>query len=68
MKKHVFMREQAICETSFFVESVDEVTQAAFRSVDCVACLLQALAASETRTRAIRDLLAKLEDESCPRR
>ena len=63
MSKHALVKEQAICETTFFIESVDESTRTAFRCVECRACLLQAIAASEQRTQAIRDLLAKLETE-----
>ena len=62
MLKHVFIRDQAICETSFFVESIDETTRLAFRNIDCKACLLQAIAASEQRPLILRDLLAKVEE------
>ena len=62
MIKHVLVKEQPICETSFFVEAIDETTHVAFRGVDCVACLRQALAASEQRTQVIRELIAKAED------
>lgn len=61
MSKHVLVKAQAICETSFFVESVDETTRQAYRDISCAACLRQAIAASEQRTQAIRDLLAKVE-------
>jgi hypothetical protein len=59
--KHAFVKEQAICETTFFVESIDETTRSAYRDIDCAACLLQAIAASEQRTQALRDLLEKME-------
>ena len=62
MRKHVFIRDQAICETSFFVESIDKTTRLAFRDIDCKACLLQAIAASEQRTLILRDLLATVEE------
>ncbi len=62
MTKHVLVREQAICETTFFVESIDETTRSAFRDIDCMACLRQALAASEQRTQVLRELLLKTED------
>lgn len=61
--KHVLLKELAICETSFFVESIDEMTRLAYRNIDCVACLQRAIAASEQRTSVIRDLLAKVEAE-----
>ena len=63
MTKHVVNKEVSICEAPFFVASVDEATRQAYRDIDCPACLRQALAASEARTRAIRDLLAKVEAE-----
>ena len=61
MSKHVLVKEQAICETSFFVESIDETTRQAYRDISCAACLRQAIAASEQRTQALRDLLVKVE-------
>ena len=61
VSKHVFVKEQAICETTFFVESLDETTRLAFRDIDCAACLRQALAAAEQRTQVLRELLAKVE-------
>lgn len=64
MSKHVLVKAQAICETSFFVESIDETTRLAYRDIGCAACLRQAIAASEQRTQVIRDLLAKLEEPS----
>jgi hypothetical protein len=64
VSKHVLIKAQAICETTFFVESIDETTRSAFRDIDCKACLLQAIAASEQRTQILRDLLAKMEDVS----
>ena len=60
--KHVVHKEVSICEAPFFVASVDETTRQAYRDIDCPACLRQALAASEARTRAIRDLLSKAAD------
>ena len=62
MTKHVVVRAQAICETSFFVESLDETARSAFRDIDCVGCLRQALAAAEQRVVALRELLAKAEE------
>ena len=62
MTKHVIMKAQSICETTFFVESLDETTRLAFRDIDCAACLRQALAAAEQRTQVLRELLAKVED------
>lgn len=61
MTKHVIVREAAICEVPFFVASVDETTHKAYDGIDCVACMRQALAASEARSRAIRTLIAKAE-------
>ena len=66
MTKHARVREQSICETTFFVESVDEMTRSAYRNINCKACLLQAIAASEQRTLALRDLLAKVEEKPGP--
>lgn len=63
MIKHVLLKEQKICETSFFVESIDEMTQRAYRDISCPVCLRQAIAASEQRTQVIRELLAKVEAE-----
>ena len=62
MTKHVLVKEQSICETSFYVESIDETTRLAYRDINCAACLRQAIAASEQRTQAIRDLLVKVEE------
>jgi len=62
--KHVIVKEQAICESTFFVASLDETTRLAFRDIDCPACLRQALAAAEQRVHALRDLLAKVEAAS----
>lgn len=62
MKSHVLLKEQAICETPFFVESIDETTRLAYRGINCIACLLQALAAAEQRASVIRELLAKVEE------
>jgi len=59
--KHVMLKGQAICETSFFVEAIDESTRSVYRDINCAACLRKALGASEARTRALRDLLAKAE-------
>lgn len=59
--KHVLIKEQPICETTFFVAGVDEMTRSAFRGIDCAPCLQQALAASEARTRVILQLIAQLE-------
>lgn len=64
MTKHVLMKEQKICETSFFVEDVDASTRSIYRDISCAACLRKALGASEARTRALRDLLAKAEASS----
>lgn len=64
MSKHVLIKDQAICETSFFVESVDETTRQAYRGISCAACLRRAIAASEQRTQALRELLMKVEDAS----
>lgn len=61
MSKHVLVKAQAICETPFFIESIDETTRSAYRDIDCAACLRQALAAAEQRTHVIRELLAKAE-------
>lgn len=66
MTKHAHVKEQSICEAPFFVADVDETTRAAYRGIDCAACLRQALAASEARTRAIRELLAKVEEAPPP--
>ena len=63
IKQHVLVKEQAICETSFFVESIDETTRLAYRDIGCAGCLRQALVASEQRTHVIRDLLAKVEEQ-----
>ena len=62
MIKHVIVKEQAICESTFFVASLDETTRQAFRDINCSACLRQALAAAEQRVVAIRELLAKVEE------
>lgn len=62
MIKHVLQKEQAICETIFFVEYVDEMARSAYRGVDCAACLRQALLAVEQRALVIRELLAKVEE------
>jgi hypothetical protein len=59
--KHVTIKEQAICVTPFFVEGVNETTRTAFHDIDCTACLRQALAAAEARTRLLRELLDKVE-------
>ena len=32
MSKHVLVKEQAICETTFFVEAIDETTRSAYRA------------------------------------
>ena len=61
MSKHVLVKEQAICETTFFVEFIDETTRSAYRDINCAACLRQALAAAEQRAHVIRELLAKAE-------
>lgn len=61
MTKHVLLRDQAICETSFFVESVDESTRSTYRDINCAACLRKALGASEARTRVLLDLIVKVE-------
>jgi len=61
VSKHVLLKEQAICETSFFVESIDEMTRLAYRDIGCAACLRRAITASEQRTQVIRELLAKVE-------
>lgn len=58
MTKHVFVKEQAICETTFFVESVDETTRSAYRDINCAACLRQSLAAAGQRTQVLHELLA----------
>lgn len=64
MSKHVFVKQQAICETSFFVEEIDQMTRSAFRDIDCAGCLRKALAAAEQRTRVLCDLLTKVEEVS----
>ena len=64
VSKHVLVKEQAICETTFFVESIDETTRLAYRDIGCAACLRQALAAAEQRTQVLRELLAKAETAS----
>ena len=64
MSKHVLVKEQAICETTFFVEAVDETTRSAFRDISCASCLRQALAAAEQRSQVLRELLARVEDAS----
>lgn len=64
VSKHVLVKEQAICETTFFVESIDETTRLAYRDIGCAACLRQALAAAEQRTSVLRELLAKVETAS----
>ena len=61
MTKHVIVKEQAICETTFFVEAIDETSRAAFHDINCPACLRRALAAAEHRTQMLRDLLTKVE-------
>lgn len=61
MTKHVLVKEQAICETTFFIAALDESTRSAFRDIDCAVCLRQALAAAEQRVRALREFLAKVE-------
>lgn len=61
MIKHVLVKEQAICETTFFVEAIDETTRLAYRDINCAACLRQALAAAEQRTQVLRELLANVE-------
>ena len=64
MTKHVRVREEAICESTFFVESIDESTRLAYRDIDCAPCLRRALVAAEQRTQVLRELLAKVEDAS----
>ena len=61
MKKHVCVREQAICETTFFVESAIDTTRSAWRDINCRSCLLQGIAASEARTQLLRDFLAAVD-------
>lgn len=64
MTKHVLQKAQAICEMTFFVESVDEMARSAYRGVDCAACLRKALLAVEQRALVIRQMLAKVEMEA----
>ena len=64
VSKHALVKEQAICETTFFVES-DETTRLAYRDINCAACLRQALAAAEQRTQVLRELLGKVEATPC---
>ena len=61
VSKHVLVKEQAICETTFFIESIDETTRLAYRDIRCAACLRQALAAAEQRTLVLRELLERAE-------
>ena len=61
MTKHVHLREQTICETTFYVEALVDQTRAAYFSIDCPKCLRQALAASEARSHVLRELLSKAE-------
>ena len=65
VSKHVLVKEQAICETTFFVETVDETTRSAYRDISCAVCLRQALAAAEQRIQVLRELLAKVEATPC---
>jgi hypothetical protein len=59
--KHVLVKEQAICEASFYVAEIDTATRSAFRDINCAACLRRAITASEQRTAALLDLLGQLE-------
>lgn len=61
MKKHVRINTQTICESTFFVESALDTTRSAWRDIDCRACLLQGIAASEARTTLLRDFLVALD-------
>ena len=61
MTKHARVKEQSICETTFFLEALVDQTRSAYLSIDCPKCLRQALAASEARSHVLRELLAKLE-------
>ena len=60
-RSHAVHRDQALCETSFFVEGVDEATRSTYRGIDCGPCLRRALAAAEQRASVLRDLLALAE-------
>jgi len=62
VSRHARVKEQPMCETTFFVESVVDTTRSAYFDIDCPKCLRQALAASEARTHVLRELLGKLED------
>jgi hypothetical protein len=66
VKKHVCLKEQAICETAFFVESLIDTTRSAWRDIDCRSCLLQGIAASEARTQLLRDFLAVVDAAPSP--
>lgn len=61
MTKHACVKEQSICETSFFVEAAVDTTRAAYCLIECPKCLRKALAASEARTHLLRELLEKAE-------
>jgi hypothetical protein len=52
---------QTICQTTFFVESTLDTTRSAWCGINCRACLLQGIAASEARTIILRDFLAVLD-------
>ena len=62
MIKHVHVREQVICETTFYIEALVDQTRSAYFAIDCPKCLRQALAASEARSHVLRELLAKAEN------
>lgn len=65
-RSHAVHREQALCETSFFVEGVDETTRAAYVRVDCLPCLRLASAAAEQRASVLRELVARAEASPVP--
>ncbi len=61
MRKHVCAKGQAICDSTFFVESTLDTTRSAWRDIDCRSCILQGIAASEARTQILRDFLAAVD-------
>ena len=62
MTRHARVKDQSICETTFFIEVAVDATRAAYFSIDCPKCLRQALAASEARSHVLRELLAKADN------
>ena len=59
--RHMHTIDRPLCQLDSPVDLIGSSTRAIYGAVDCPDCLRRAIAEADARSRALRDLLARVE-------